>query len=189
MGEGGALLVNKLAHADDTEIIREKGTDRAKFFRGEVDKYSWVQAGSSYLPSELNAAYLWPQLEQAEEINAARMACWEAYYQMLSPLANRIKLPHIPPECGHNAHMFYIKCGSLDERTSLIAHLRASDIYAVFHYVPLHSAPAGLRYGRFCGEDVYTTADSDRLLRLPMYYGLTIPEVEYVCSKITEFYQ
>ena len=190
MGEGGALLIKDEANIDRAEIIREKGTDRSKFLRGAIDKYTWVDMGSSYLPSEINAAYLWAQLEEADEINKNRLASWNAYYEMLKPLADaeRIVLPVIPPECEHNAHMLYIKTKDIEERTALAAYLKENDILAVFHYVPLHSAPAGKKFGRFHGEDKYTTETFERLLRLPMYYGLGQDELEYICEKIKDFY-
>ncbi|MDO4294183.1 MAG: dTDP-4-amino-4,6-dideoxygalactose transaminase [Eubacteriales bacterium] len=190
MGEGGALLIRDPAKVERAEIIREKGTDRSKYFRGQVDKYRWQDFGSSYLPSELNVAYLWAQLEVAEQINRERLDRWDQYYRLLSPLARagRIELPTVPEGCVHNAHMFYIKTADERERAALIAHLRANDILAVYHYVPLHSAPAGKKYGRFCGEDRYTTRESERLLRLPMYYGLTAEETELVADKVKEFY-
>jgi dTDP-4-amino-4,6-dideoxygalactose transaminase len=190
MGEGGALLIKDEANVDRAEIIREKGTDRSRFLRGQIDKYTWVDMGSSYLPSEMNAAYLYAQLEAADEINDDRKASWDAYYELLRPLADdgRIVLPVIPAECEHNAHMFYIKTAGIEERTALAAHLKENGILAVFHYVPLHSAPAGLKFGRFHGEDRYTTNTFERLLRLPMYYGLGRDNVEYICSKINEFY-
>ena len=175
MGEGGALVINDPAYNERAEILREKGTNRAKFFRGQVDKYTWVDFGDSYLPSELNAAYLWAQLEKADEINNDRLATWDAYRAAFQPLADagRVELPAIPEGCAHNAHMFYLKCKDLEERTAFISFLKEHGVLAVFHYVPLHSAPAGLKFGRFDGEDVYTTKESDRLVRLPMYYGLT----------------
>ncbi len=190
MGEGGALLIRDEKNVEPAEIIREKGTNRSKFFRGQVDKYTWVQAGSSYLPSELNAAYLWAQLEKADEINADRLENWNNYYDGLKNLKDKgiIELPYIPEYCEHNAHMFYIKTGNCDERESLIDYLKKSGILAVFHYIPLHSAPAGVRHGRFSGEDRYTTAESERLLRLPMYYGLRKEETDYVIEKIISFY-
>lgn len=191
MGEGGALVVNHAEYNERAEILREKGTNRAKFFRGQVDKYTWVDFGDSYLPSELNAAYLWAQLENADEINQYRLACWNTYYGALESLQEegRIDLPYIPEECEHNAHMFYIKTEDLQERTALISFLKAHDILAVFHYVPLHSAPAGLKYGRFDGVDEYTTKESERLVRLPMYYGLTQEDQNQVIDAIQEFYQ
>ncbi len=191
MGEGGALLIRDPEHVEDAEILREKGTDRSKFFRGQVDKYRWVNHGSSYLPSDMNAAYLWAQLEMADTITADRMRSWELYREMLQPLAlqEKIELPMVPEECIHNAHMFYLKAADLEERTELIAYLKAAEIQTVFHYVPLHTAPAGLKFGRFSGEDRYTTRESERILRLPMYYGLKEEQVLYVAEKIKEFYR
>lgn len=189
MGEGGAILLRE----DDprAEIIREKGTNRARFLRGQVDKYTWEDLGSSYLPSELNAAYLWGQLEMAEEINAARLHSWQLYRQLLTPLADSgaIELPVIPEGCVHNAHMFYIKAKDLAQRTALIAYLKANGVGSVFHYVPLHSAAAGRRFGRFHGQDRYTTRESERLLRLPMYYGLTDSDVEKAAETVAAFYR
>lgn len=191
MGEGGAILIQNKRYIEDAEIFREKGTDRSKFFRGQVDKYRWQTFGSSYLPSDMNAAYLWAQLELADEITKARMDRWEQYYARLKDLADngRIELPYIPDHCTHNAHMFYIKVRDLDERTALINHLKSNDILAVFHYVPLHSAPAGIKYGRFNGTDEYTTKESDRLVRLPMYYKLTAEQTDYICDKVIDFYK
>ncbi len=190
MGEGGALLIRDSGHIERAEIIREKGTNRSKFYRGEVDKYSWVDIGSSYLPSEINAAYLYAQLEVAEKINNDRLASWTTYFTALRPLASEgiIELPHIPDGCVHNAHMFYIKCKNLEERTKLIEFLKLNDVYTVFHYIPLHSSEAGHKYGKMSGEDTYTTKESERLLRLPMYYGLQSSEIEYITEKIGEFY-
>lgn len=190
MGEGGALLIKDQSKVDRAEIIREKGTDRSKFLRGQVDKYTWVDMGSSYLPSEMNAAYLYAQLEEADRINEDRKASWNEYYEMLTPLADtgRIELPVIPEECEHNAHMFYIKVKDIEERTELAAFLKRNGILAVFHYVPLHSAPAGSKFGRFHGEDRYTTTTFERLLRLPMFYGLGYDNVEFICDKIKQFY-
>ena len=191
MGEGGALLIRSVDNVERAEIIREKGTNRSKFFRGQIDKYTWVEAGSSYLPSELNAAYLYAQLEKADVINDARMACWNTYYQELLSLkdAGKIDLPYVPEDCVHNAHMFYVKAKDLQERSALIAFLKENGIGCVFHYIPLHTAPAGKKYGRFAGEDKYTTKESERLARLPMYYGLSIDDVKMVCDKIKEFYK
>ena len=191
MGEGGALLIRDPAHKEMAEIIREKGTNRSKFFRGEIDKYTWVEAGSSYLPSDMNAAYLWAQLEIADMIYDNRMHSWNMYYEMLSPLAQEglIELPFIPEHCTHNAHMFYIKTKDLEQRSALIAFLKQREISTVFHYIPLHNAPAGQRYGRFHGEDRFTTSESERLLRLPMYYGLTEEKVSAVCEGIQAFYK
>lgn len=190
MGEGGALLIRDREHVERAEIIREKGTDRSKYFRGQVDKYRWQEFGSSYLPSELNVAYLYAQLEMADQINEARLARWNEYYKLLTPLAQagKIELPVVPEGCVHNAHMFYIKTADEHERQELINYLKERDILAVYHYVPLHSAPAGIKYGRFNGEDVYTTKESERLLRLPMYYGLTAEETAFVADQVKEFY-
>lgn len=191
MGEGGALLIRDPEKISEAEILREKGTNRSQFFRGQIDKYTWVDYGSSFLPSELNAAYLMAQLDRADEINHARLARWEQYYRLLSPLATegRIELPVIPKDCVHNAHMFYIKTRDLEERQALIQALREQGILAVFHYIPLHSSPAGRKFGRFHGEDRYTTRESERLLRLPMYYSLTEENVNDVVSVIEEFYR
>lgn len=191
MGEGGAILIRDPEKISEAEILREKGTNRSQFFRGQIDKYTWVDYGSSFLPSELNAAYLMAQLDQADEINNARLARWEQYYRLLSPLAaeGRIELPVIPKDCVHNAHMFYIKTRDLEERQALIQALREQGILAVFHYIPLHSSPAGRKFGRFHGEDRYTTRESERLLRLPMYYSLTEENVNDVVSVIEEFYR
>lgn len=190
MGEGGALLIQKEKDIEEAEIIREKGTNRSKFFRGQIDKYTWVNYGSSYLPSDMNAAYLYAQLEMADEIFADRMNSWEHYKKALGPLAEKgkIELPVIPEGCTHNAHMFYIKAKDLEERTALLSFLKEKEILAVFHYIPLHSAPAGQKFGRFAGEDVYTTKESERLARLPLYYGLEPDKVEYICEKVKEFY-
>jgi len=190
MGEGGAVLVNNPAYVERAEILREKGTNRSKFYRGQVDKYTWVDIGDSFLPSELNAAYLWAQLEMADEINNDRLASWHRYWDAFQDLAaaGRVTLPSIPADCVHNAHMFYIKCKDLAERTALISFLKERDILAVFHYVPLHSAPAGQRFGRFHGEDKYTTAESDRLVRLPLYYKLTIEDQDCVIKAVRDFY-
>lgn len=189
-GEGGALLLRDERFVERAEILREKGTNRAKFFRGQVDKYTWVDLGSSYLPSELNAAYLYAQLEAAQEIYDRRMQKWEFYRERLQPLAERglLELPVIPPGCVHNAHMFYIKAKDLEERSRLIDFLRQQGILAVFHYVPLHSAEAGRRFGRFHGEDRYTTRESERLLRLPLYDALSEKEMEEVTACIGRFY-
>ncbi|MGO5427621.1 dTDP-4-amino-4,6-dideoxygalactose transaminase [Fusobacterium mortiferum] len=190
MGEGGALLIRDRENIEKAEIIREKGTNRSRFFRGQVDKYTWVDMGSSYLPSELNAAYLYAQLENAQLIYDDRMNSWNRYRKGLQELEKKglIELPYIPENCKHNAHMFYIKCKDLEERTKLIDYLKQNGIYAVFHYIPLHSAEAGLKYGRFHGEDKYTTKESERLVRLPLYYGLKEEEVKLVIDKVKEFY-
>ena len=191
MGEGGALLIRDPANKEKAEIIREKGTNRSKFFRGEIDKYTWVEAGSSYLPSDMNAAYLWAQLEVADQIYDDRMSTWNRYLDSLTDLAEkgRIDLPFIPEGCIHNAHMFYIKAADLEERSALIRFLKERDIYSVFHYIPLHGAPAGKRYGRFHGQDRFTSKESERLLRLPLYYGLEPNKVDWVCEAIHDFYQ
>ena len=190
MGEGGALILRDERYIEDAEIIREKGTDRSRFFRGQVDKYTWVDRGSSYLPSDMNAAYLYAQLELADEINERRLEIWNTYYRELGELkeAGKIELPVIPEGCDHNAHMFYIKAADFEERTKLITFLKENGILSVFHYIPLHSAPAGKRFGRFSGEDEYTTKESERLTRLPMYYSLTEEENMYIIKKVKEFY-
>lgn len=183
-GEGGLLLINDEQFAHRAEIIREKGTNRSQFFRGMVDKYGWMDIGSSYLPSELQAAYLWAQLEKAETIQEHRLNTWKAYYDRLEPLEKKgfIELAHIPEGCVHNAHMFYFKVKDLEERTALLEKFKAANVGAVFHYIPLHSAPAGLKYGRMFGEDVYTTKESERLVRLPLYYGISLEEIDAVCE-------
>lgn len=189
-GEGGLLIVNKDEFSLDAEIIREKGTNRSQFFRGMVDKYSWVNLGSSYLMNDLSASYLWPQLEYAETINNFRLNAWEKYYTNLKELENSelIKLPYIPNECKHNAHMFYIKVKDLDERSKLIKYLDEQGIQAVFHYIPLHSSPAGRKFGIFNGEDIYTTTESEKLLRLPLYYGIKDQEIEHIVTTIKKFF-
>lgn len=191
MGEGGALLIRDKENTEAAEIIREKGTNRSQFFRGMVDKYTWVEKGSSYLPSELNAAYLYAQLEKAEEINKKRLALYNQYYELLLPLKEKgyLELPFVPEECEHNAHMFYIKVKDLEERTSLINFLREHGVASAFHYIPLHSAPAGIKYGRFSGIDRFTTKESERILRLPMYYGLKNGELEKVSDEIKKFWK
>ena len=191
MGEGGALLIKNADMIENAEILREKGTNRSKFFRGQIDKYTWVNYGSSYLPSELNAAYLWAELKMADIINEDRLRSWNHYYEGLQYLAEngKIDLPCIPKECEHNAHMFYIKAKDLDERTKLISYMKEHGIGCVFHYIPLHSAPAGRRFGRFCGEDIYTTKESERLMRLPMYYGLKLEDIDRVIETIEKFYK
>lgn len=191
MGEGGTININNPAYIERGEIIREKGTNRSKFFRGEIDKYSWVDVGSSYLPSELNAAYLYAQLEVAEQINKKRLDLWDNYYNGLHDLQEQeyLELPYIPSECQHNAHMFYIKLKNLDQRTQMLDYLRKKGIYAVFHYVPLHSSKAGKEFGEFVGDDIYTTKESDRLLRLPMFYGLSMELSDYVIDCIHGFFR
>jgi len=190
MGEGGAILIKNQSDIERAEIIREKGTNRAKFFRGQIDKYTWVDYGSSYLPSELNAAYLFPQLLKADEINDARLHIWNLYKNGLEALETKrcIKLPFVPKECKHNAHMFYIKVENLEVRSKLIDHLKENGILTVFHYVPLHTAPAGIKYGRFSGVDKFTTSESEKLLRLPLFFGLLEEQVEYIIEKIKSFF-
>lgn len=191
MGEGGAIVINNKAYIEKAEILREKGTNRAKFFRGQVDKYTWVDFGDSYLPSELNAAYLWAQLECADEINNNRLDTWNKYYNALKPLEEEglLELPCIPDGCDHNAHMFYIKCKDLAERTAFISHMKENGIGCPFHYVPLHSAPAGLKFGRFDREDEYTTKESERLVRLPMYYNIESTDVDRVIDSTISFFK
>ena len=189
MGEGGALLIRHPEDNDSAEILREKGTNRARFFRGQVDKYTWVDYGSSYLPSDMNAAYLWAQLQEADLINDNRLAIWNTYAEAFAPLAasGRVEVPTIPAGCVHNAHMYYLKLRDLQDRTDFIQYLKDKGIVAVFHYIPLHSAPAGLKFGRFHGEDRYTTSESDRLVRLPLYYGLTQEDQQYVINTALDY--
>lgn len=191
MGEGGALLIQDGKYINDAEIMREKGTNRSQFFRGQIDKYRWVNYGSSYLPSDMNAAYLWAQIELIDEITNKRLELWRQYDERLRPLKDRglLELPAVPEGCAHNGHMYYVKAKDLDERSALIDFLKENGIWAVFHYVPLHSAPAGLKFGRFSGEDVHTTKESDRLVRLPMFYSLASAEVDYIVGKVKEFYR
>ena len=189
-GEGGLLIINDDKFKERAEIIREKGTNRSQFFRGMVDKYSWVDIGSSYLPSDIQAAYLWGHLEKVDEINNNRLASWSYYYEQLQPLqiAGKIQLPSIPDDCVHNAHMFYIKVQDIEVRTQLIEHLKNNDIMAVFHYIPLHSSVAGKNLGIFYGKDEFTTAESERLVRLPIWYGLSENEQVKVINSMFEFY-
>lgn len=189
-GEGGLLIINDESYITQAEIIREKGTNRSQFFRGMVDKYSWVDIGSSYLMNDLSAAYLWGQLDIADEINDERVMHWKIYYKGLSQLSKKgfIELPTVPSSCVHNAHMFYIKVKDLKERTDLIEYLKSHGIHAVFHYVPLHSAPAGMKFGTFSGKDTYTTVESERLIRLPLYYGIKQEDLESVMNAIAEYY-
>lgn len=191
MREGGALLISDADNIERAEIIREKGTNRSKFFRGQIDKYTWVDAGSSYLPSELNAAYLWAQLEKSNVIFEDRMKTWNTYYAAFKELAEqeKIELPFVPGECEHNAHMFYLKTKDLEERTQFITYLKERGIIAVFHYIPLHTAPAGVKYGQFHGEDKYTTKESERLVRLPLYYDMTEEERDKVIEAVIDFYK
>ena len=191
MGEGGALLFQDEDYLEKAEILREKGTNRSKFFRGQIDKYTWVDYGSSYLPSDMNAAYLWAQLEEAEKINQKRLSIWNFYHEELKPLADRglIEQPFVPDYAEHNAHMYYLKVKDLETRTRLLAELKQQGILSVFHYVPLHSAEAGRKFGRFHGEDVYTTRESERIMRLPMYYSLTLEEAEEVVKALYRFFE
>lgn len=190
-GEGGAILINNSEYIEKAEILREKGTNRAQFYRGQVAKYNWVDFGDSYLQSDLNAAYLWAQLEMADEINENRLATWNSYYKAFKPLERMgvVELPKVPNGCEHNAHMFYLKMKNLETRQAYIKFMRENDIGCVFHYVPLHSAPAGLKFGRFVGEDRYTTSESDRLVRLPMYYNLAKDDLLTVIDKTNEFFE
>lgn len=189
-GEGGAILINNDQFIKRAEIIREKGTNRSEFFRGQVDKYTWVDKGSSYLPSELNAAFLYAQLEEAENINNKRLNLWNKYNENLQTLKqkNLIDLPIINKNCKHNAHLFYIKLKDINERQKLIEFLKLNNIQSVFHYIPLHSSPFGIKKTTFSGNDEYTTTESERLLRLPMHYNLTFSNVDYICNKIKEFF-
>ena len=191
MGEGGALLIKNEKYNEKAEILREKGTDRSKFLRGQIDKYTWRDFGGSYLPSELNAAYLWAQLLEADLINNNRLESWDRYYKGLIGLKEKgyLELPYIPSCIKHNGHMFYIKLKDIEERTSLTKYLKENNIQSVFHYVPLHSAPAGLKYGRFQGEDIYTTKESERLLRLPMYYGISEEDIKMVIDTIKKYFE
>ncbi len=190
MGEGGALMIRDEKDVEEAEIIREKGTNRSKFYRGQIDKYTWVNFGSSYLPSDINAAYLYAQLEFAQEITDYRLNCWNRYYERLKPLADagKIELPKVPDGCEHNAHMFYLKAADIEVRSAFISFMKENGIMCVFHYIPLHTAPAGRKFGRFHGEDRYTTRESERLVRLPMYYGLTLEQVDSICDKVLEFF-
>ena len=190
-GEGGATLINDATLIERAEIIREKGTNRSQFFRGQVDKYTWRDIGSSYLMSDLQAAYLWAQLDVAERINQRRLQLWQNYHDALAPLAaaGRLTLPTIPAECQHNAHMFYLKLRDEAQRGALIDFLKEAEIMAVFHYIPLHSSPGGVRFGRFAGEDRYTTCESERLVRLPLFYNLPEVNQRTVINSILSFFR
>jgi dTDP-4-amino-4,6-dideoxygalactose transaminase len=190
-GEGGLLIINDDRFVERAEIIREKGTNRSLFFRGMVDKYSWVDLGSSYLPCELQAAYLWGQLEMADTINKNRINTWQNYYHELKELKIKklIQLPSIPDNCSHNAHMFYLKLHNLEERTDVLNHFKKHDILSVFHYVPLHSAPAGKKYGRFFGNDIFTTSESEKLIRLPMYFGIKKDEFMFIVNQLNNYFK
>lgn len=189
MGEGGAILINNPEYIERAEILREKGTNRSQFYRGQVAKYNWVDFGDSYLQSDLNAAYLWAQLEVADQINENRLKTWQTYWDAFLSYAEegKVILPTIPEECVHNAHMFYLKFADLETRQQYIDYMMENEIKAVFHYVPLHSAPAGLKFGRFYGEDVYTTVESDRLVRLPLYYNIAEADLAKVIEKTKAF--
>lgn len=190
-GEGGLLLINDSLFTERAEVIREKGTNRSKFFRGMIDKYSWVDVGSSYLPCELQAAYLWGQLENADMINKKRLSLWQRYLSNLSSLqkSDDLSLPFIPNNCIHNAHMFYVKVKDINIRSNFISHLKKQNITSVFHYIPLHSAEAGLKYGSFSGKDEYTTTESERVIRLPMYFSLSLDDVDNICNHIHNFFK
>lgn len=189
-GEGGATLINEAKLIERAEIIREKGTNRSQFFRGQVDKYTWRDIGSSYLMADLQAAYLWAQLEAAERINQQRLRLWQNYYDALQPLAasGRIALPAVPASCRHNAHMFYLKLRDSEDRQALINWMKEAEILTVFHYIPLHSSPAGTRFGRFHGTDAFTTRESERLLRLPLFYNLSDNNQRTVISSLLSFF-
>jgi dTDP-4-amino-4,6-dideoxygalactose transaminase len=190
-GEGGALLINDPAFIERAEIIREKGTNRSKFFRGQVDKYTWVDIGSSFLPSELISSFLWAQMEEAEAITKQRIAIWNMYHELLARLEEHglLRRPFIPEQCAHNAHMYYILVSNLDQRTGLLAFLKEKEIHAVFHYVPLHSSPAGKRFGRTVGKLSITDSISHRLIRLPFWVGLTQANIEYIYEQIYAFFK
>lgn len=190
MGEGGAIVINNPSYIEKAEILREKGTNRSQFFRGQIAKYNWVDFGDSYLPSDLNAAYLWAQLEFADDINKNRLVTWNTYNEAFKTLGDKgiIELPTIPENCVHNAHMYYIKCKDVYTRQDYIKFMKDSDILCTFHYVPLHSAPAGLKFGRFYGDDKYTTSESDRLVRLPIYYNIATSDVKFIIDKTLEFF-
>lgn len=190
MGEGGAIIINDEKYFEDAEILREKGTNRSKYFRGQIDKYTWVNYGSSYLPSDLNAAYLWAQLEMADQIQNKRINIWNTYYEEFKSYEEKgiITLPVVPADCIHNAHMFYFKFNTLEERSEYIKFMKENDILTVFHYIPLHSAPAGLKFGRFDGADKITTKHSEMLVRLPLYYGMENSDLNKVITKTKEFF-
>ena len=189
MGEGGAILINDEKYIEKAEILREKGTNRSQFFRGQVAKYNWVDFGDSYLQSDLNAAYLWAQLEEADSINNNRIESWNAYYEAFKSFEDKgiIKLPTIPDGCVHNAHMFYLKFKDLDTRQDFIKYMKENGVQCTFHYVPLHSAPAGVKFGRFDGVDEFTTSESERLVRLPLYYNMNSDDRNTVIDKTIEY--
>lgn len=191
MGEGGALVINDSAYNERAEVLREKGTNRSKIFRGQIDKYTWIDVGDSYLPSELNAAYLWAQLQKSDKITKNRLTSWQRYYDAFKPLADagKVELPTVPPDCQHNGHMFYLKLKDLQERTDFIKFMDDNGVNCVFHYIPLHSAPAGKKYCRFHGENQFTTRESERLVRLPMYYGLSAEYLNTVIDAVKNFWR
>jgi dTDP-4-amino-4,6-dideoxygalactose transaminase len=190
-GEGGLLIINDKQFKERAEVIREKGTNRSQFFRGMVDKYTWVDIGSSYLPSEIQSAYLWAQLENADEINEHRLGTWHYYYEALKPVSEEygFVLPSIPTNLKHNAHMFYLKLKNIEQRSEFITYLKENCVSAVFHYIPLHTAPAGLEFGEFCGEDKFTTVESEKLVRLPIWYGMNQATSEKVVQITTQFFK
>lgn len=190
MGEGGAIIINNSKYNNIAEIYREKGTNRSAFYRGEVAKYNWIEYGDSYLQSDINAAYLWAQLQEADKIQKNRLQTWKTYWNAFEPYSSTwgIDLPTVPNDCVHNAHMFYIKCKNIEQRTKFISFMKENKILCVFHYVPLHSAPAGMKYGRFNGKDNYTTKESERLVRLPFYYNIDKQDLQKVIDKTIEFF-
>lgn len=189
-GEGGATLINDPALIERAEIIREKGTNRSQFFRGLVDKYTWRDIGSSYLMSDLQAAYLWAQLEAAEKINQRRLQLWQNYYDAFLPLAKKgkVELPSVPDDCQQNAHMFYLKLNDIEQRSAFISYLKEAEIMSVFHYIPLHECPAGERFGHFAGENNFTTKESERLARLPLFYNMSDVNQRTVINTILSFF-
>lgn len=191
MGEGGAILINNDSYIERAEVMREKGTNRSKFHRGQVDKYTWVDFGDSYLQSDLNAAYLWAQLEKADEINNNRLNTWNSYNTAFDSLQKKgiIECPSIPNECIHNAHMYYIKFKNISERTSYISYMKSKGVACVFHYIPLHSSPAGKKFGRFCGKDEYTTCESERLVRLPLYYNMKKSDINAIIEYTLNYFE
>ena len=191
MGEGGAILFKNNTFTEKAEIIREKGTNRSQYYRGQIDKYTWVDLGSSYLPSDINAAYLYAQLEEAKQITAQRLELWNGYYEILLDLERNgfIENPYIPEECKHNGHIYYIKTKDSIERDQLIDYLKCNGVQALFHYIPLHSSVAGSKFGVFHGQDKFTTRESERLLRLPIHSKMTFNEVEYCCDLIKNYYK
>ncbi|WP_404454671.1 dTDP-4-amino-4,6-dideoxygalactose transaminase [Virgibacillus necropolis] len=190
-GEGGALLINHESVVNRAEIIQEKGTNRSQFLKGMVDKYTWRDLGSSYLLSDINAAYLYAQFQFADKINEDRINSWNHFYEALQPLkeTGKISLPYVPEGCIHNAHMFYLKTENANVRQQLIEYLKDQGIMAVSHYVPLHSSHAGVMYGKFIGEDQFTTKDSERILRLPLYYGMEEEDINHVVNHLYKFYK